>query len=64
MDHQTGIEFSRQHKGLWRNTVVDEHGPGTVLHNLDAFLAFIEERDTPLTGVHQALEVTYALWTR
>jgi hypothetical protein len=53
MDYQTGIEFSRQHERLLRKTVLDEHGPGTVLRDFDAFLAFVEEGELPLTGRHQ-----------
>ena len=53
MDYQTGIEFSRQHERLLRKTVMDENGPGTMLHDFDAFLAFVEEGELPLTGMHQ-----------
>ena len=53
MDYQTGIEFSPQHERLLRKTVLDEHGPGTVLRDFDAFLTFVEEGELPLTGRHQ-----------
>ena len=53
MDYQTGIEFSGQHERLLRKTVVDENGRGTILHDFDAFLAFVEEGELPLTGRHQ-----------
>lgn len=53
MDYQTGIIFSRQHERLLRKTVVDENGPGTMIHDFEAFLAFVEEGELPLTGTHQ-----------
>jgi hypothetical protein len=53
MDYQTGIVLRRQHKRLLRKTVVDENGPGTVLHDFEAFMAFFKERELPLTGMHQ-----------
>jgi len=36
----TRFEFSRQHERLLRKTVVDEHGPGTVLHDHDHLYQF------------------------
>lgn len=47
------VEFSRGHERLLHKTVVDENGPGTILHDFEAFLAFIEEGELPLTGTHQ-----------
>ena len=53
MDYQTGIVFSRQHEQLLRQTTVDENGPGTVLHDFEAFLAYVDEGELPLTGTHR-----------
>jgi hypothetical protein len=53
MDGLSGFVFSRQHERLLRKVVVDEHGPGTVVHDFAAFLAFAEEQALPLTGTHQ-----------
>jgi hypothetical protein len=53
MDYGTGFAFSPQHERLLRRTVVDENGPGRVLHDFEAFLAFVEEGELPLTGMHQ-----------
>ena len=47
------IEFSRGHERLLLKTAVDENGPGTILYDFEAFLAFIEEGELPLTGIHQ-----------
>jgi len=49
----TGFVFSRKHKRLLRKAVVDENGPGTVLHDFEAFLTFAEEGELPLTGKQQ-----------
>jgi hypothetical protein len=49
----TESKFSRQHERLLRKTVVNESGPGTILHDFKAFLAFVEEGELPLTGTHQ-----------
>jgi hypothetical protein len=49
----TESRFSRQHERLLRKMVVDENGPGTILHDFKAFLAFVEEKELPLTGTHQ-----------
>jgi hypothetical protein len=53
MNYPPGIVFSRQHERLLHKTVVDENGPGTVLHDFEAFLTFVEEGELPLTGTHQ-----------
>jgi hypothetical protein len=45
--------FSPKHKRLLRHTVIDESGPGTILHDFDALLAFIGEQEFPVTGMHQ-----------
>jgi hypothetical protein len=47
------IEVSRRHERLLLKTTVDENGPGTILRDFEAFLAFVEEGELPLTGTHQ-----------
>ena len=47
------IEFSRRHERLLLKTTLDENGPGTILRDFEAFLAFVEEGELPLTGTHQ-----------
>ena len=47
------IKFSPQYKRLLRDTVIDQTGPGTILHDFDALLAFLAENETPATGTHQ-----------
>ena len=53
IDYPRKVGFSRRQKRLLRGTVVDENGPGTVLHDFEAFLAFVQEKELPLTGMHQ-----------
>lgn len=53
MNYPPGVVFSRQHERLLRKAVVNGHGPGTILHDFEAFLAFVEEGELPLTGTHQ-----------
>ena len=53
MNYPPGVVFSRQHERQLRKTVVDENGPGTILHDFEAFVAFVEEGELPLTGTHQ-----------
>jgi len=45
--------FSAEHKQLLRGLVIDESGPGTILHDFDALLAFIGEQEFPVTPMHQ-----------
>ena len=45
--------FSAKHKRLLRGLVIDESGPGTILHDFDALLAFIGEQEFPVTPMHQ-----------
>ena len=47
------ISFSPQHKRMLRDLTIDESGPGTVLHDFEAFLTFIKEQELPVTGIHQ-----------
>jgi hypothetical protein len=53
MNDLSGFVSSRQHERLLRKTVVNENGPGTVPHDFEAFLTFVEEGELPLTGTHQ-----------
>ena len=47
------IKFSAKHKRLLRGLTIDESGPGTILHDFEAFLRFFAGRETPVTGMHQ-----------
>lgn len=47
------LDFSRRRGYVLDNVVVDEHGPGTVLHDFEAFLAYVEEHDVRLTDMYQ-----------
>ena len=47
------ISFSPEHERLLRGLLIDESGPGTVLHDFEAFLALLAGRETPVTSAHQ-----------
>jgi len=53
IDYPRKVGFSRRHKRLLQKTVIDENVPGTVLRDFEAFLTFVQERELPLTGMHQ-----------
>jgi len=42
--------FSPEHEKVLRETTIDESGPGSVLHDFEALLAFLAESETPATG--------------
>jgi hypothetical protein len=48
-----GFEFTPRHGCLLRELGIDDHGPGTILHDFDAFLAFIKEREMSVTPMRQ-----------
>ena len=47
------LRFLPKHRRVLRGLTIDESGPGTVLHDFEAFLRFLAERETPVTGTHQ-----------
>jgi len=47
------IKFTRKHKRVLRDLTIDESGPGTILHDFDALLTFIEEQVPVVTPMHQ-----------
>jgi hypothetical protein len=48
-----GFEFTPEHERVLRDLTIDESGPGTVLHDFDAFLTFIKEQELSVTPMHQ-----------
>lgn len=46
-------EFLRHHRRVLRDLVIDQDGPGTILHDFEAMLAYLKDRNLPLTGMHQ-----------
>jgi hypothetical protein len=42
------IKFSAKHKRLLRSLTIDESGPGTILHDFEAFLRFFAGRENKL----------------
>jgi hypothetical protein len=47
------LKFSPEHKRLLRSLTIDESGPGTILHDFDALLAFIGRQELTVTPMHQ-----------
>jgi hypothetical protein len=46
------VSFSPEHERVLRGLTIDESGPGTVLHDFEAFLALLAGRQTPVTDAH------------
>jgi hypothetical protein len=47
------FEFTSEHERVLRDLTIDESGPGTVLHDFGAFLAFVKGQELPVTPMHQ-----------
>ena len=47
------VQLTGRRKRLLKATIIDESEPGTVLHDFEAFLSFLQERDVRATGMHQ-----------
>jgi hypothetical protein len=47
------IEFSPERGRMLQDTVIDENGPGTILHDFGAFLAFLQTQNLPVTPGYQ-----------
>jgi len=47
------FKFTPKHERVLRDLTINESGPGTILHDFEAFLAFLVEREMPATGTHQ-----------
>jgi hypothetical protein len=47
------IGLSPEHGRVLQDTDIDENGPGTILHDFEALLAFLRLRDLPVTPTHQ-----------
>jgi hypothetical protein len=48
-----GLELTPRHERLLRELSIDDDSPGTILHDFDALLAFIKEREMSITPMHQ-----------
>jgi len=46
-------KFSRKHRRVLQDLVIDQNGPGTILHDFEAILTFLKDQNLPLTGMHQ-----------
>ncbi len=49
------FELTDEHKCTLRALRVDENGPGTILHDFEALLAYVRGRDLPVSKVNQLL---------
>lgn len=47
------IQFLPEHERVLQDLVIDESGPGTILHDFEALLAFLKERDLLVTSTQQ-----------
>jgi hypothetical protein len=47
------FEFAPKHERVLGELAIDKSSPGTVLHDFDAFLTFIKEREMSITPMHQ-----------
>jgi hypothetical protein len=47
------FKLTPRHERLLQELTIDDDGPGTILHDFDAFLAYINERKMPVTPMHQ-----------
>ena len=48
-----GVKFTPKHERVLRGLTIDESGPGTILHDFDAFLAYIKGQEMSVTPMHQ-----------
>ncbi|HEX3054402.1 MAG TPA: hypothetical protein VHP83_27355, partial [Aggregatilineaceae bacterium] len=48
-----GLKLLPEQKKLLKNLVIDDHQPGTLLHDFEALLNFFNERERTLTDAHQ-----------
>lgn len=48
-----GLKLTPEHKRLLQSLTFDEHGPGTILHDFEALLSFIKEKELPVTPAQQ-----------
>jgi hypothetical protein len=46
-------EFTPRQERILKKTEIDKENPGPILHDFDALLAYISERDLRVTGKHQ-----------
>jgi hypothetical protein len=47
------LKLSSKHKRALQNLVIGESGPGTILRDFGTLLAYLRERELPVTGKHQ-----------
>lgn len=47
------FKFSKEHEQELQNLVVDENGPGSILHDFELFLRYVKENELPITGTQQ-----------
>ena len=47
------LRFTSEHEQVLRGMVINESGPGTVLHDFEALLTFLMEQEVQVTRTHQ-----------
>ena len=47
--------FSSAHRRILQNQAIDQNGPGTILQDFETLLAFLRERDLPVSKSLQVL---------
>jgi len=48
-----GFKLAQKQERLLRELTIDDYSPGTILHDFDAFLMYINEREMPVTPMRQ-----------
>ncbi len=49
------LELTNKHRQVLRDQIIDENGPGTILHDFETLLAFIGTEGIPSTGKYRLL---------
>lgn len=51
------LVWADEHERTLRSLEISEHGPGTILHDFEALLAFVQERELPVSKTYQLLPI-------
>lgn len=51
------LKWTDDHERTLRSLEIGEHGPGTILHDFEVLLAFVRERDLPVSKTYQLLPI-------
>lgn len=53
-----GFDLTDEHERTLRALTIDEHGPGTILHDFEALLAYVRGRELPVSKVTELPSLT------